>query len=183
MTLTLERLEEALAPDTPRDDAWKVDGLETASWAARKAASAASEIRAIDAWEAAEIDRVRAAAATERKRHQNDLEFFEGALGQYLAQLVREGRKTKTLDLPAGRVTLRALPPQLTLDEDRALAWARQTGQFVRTKESFDKSAFRKRAELVEGGMVVTPDGEVADWATWSEQPQAARFTPTEEDS
>lgn len=113
MTDGFERLDDtrdALEDDTahPTDandrDGWQLRDLDSATYASRKAAR---EIERVDAWEERQIELIRAAPVTERARERSTLEFFEGALAQYLAQLIRDGRKTKTLDLLHGKIAIR----------------------------------------------------------------------------
>ena len=190
-TLTLERLEQHLDTDNlehiqHQDEPWQISGMKEAAWAARKAKHAHDAIRTIDEWEEQEIARVRAAANIERAREQSTLEFFTGALAQYLSQLIESGeRSVKTLNLPSGKISIRARQPALALDDDAALAWAKANAPtVVRVKESLDKTGFKKRIELVDGGTVVDPEtGEVLDFCRWEPQTDSASFTPLEEDA
>lgn len=181
----LDRLEQHLdhTPEPDRSEPWSITGLKEAAWAARKAKAAHDSIAAISAWEEEEIARVRAAADVERQREQSTLDFFTGALAQYLAREIEAGRSTKTLTLPAGKVSIRARQPSLAIDDAPALEWARANApQVVRVKESLDRSAFKKAVQLADGGTVVTEDGEVLEFARWEPQADSASFTPASED-
>jgi phage host-nuclease inhibitor protein Gam len=186
---TFDRLtDHMLAADAPIDrEAWSIRDLDSAAWAARKLATARAEIDQITAWETREVERVRAAADSERKRHAGEVEFFEGHLGRYLAGLVADGRKTKTLSLPAGSVSLRARQPLVEVDEPAALAWARtEAPEVVKTRESIDKTALKKLISdaMLPGGLVADPGtGEILPFITWSAQSDGVTFTPTEEPS
>jgi phage host-nuclease inhibitor protein Gam len=173
------------SPDDARADreSWAIRDMDAAAWAARKLATARAEIAGITAWEEREVARVRAAADTERKRHASEVEFFEGHLGRYLAGLVADGRKTKTLSLPAGSVSLRARQPLVEVDEPAALEWARaEAPDVVKVRESIDKAALKKRLEFAPGGSAIDADtGEVLPFVTWQPQSDGITFTPTEE--
>jgi phage host-nuclease inhibitor protein Gam len=174
-----------LAADAPLDrEVWSIRDLDAAAWAARKLAAAHAEVAGIDAWLEREIARATAAADTERRRHQSEIEFFEGHLGRYLAGLVADGRKTKTLNLPAGSVSLRARQPLVEVDEPAALAWARvEAPDVVKVRESIDKAALKKRLEFAQGGYAVdTESGEVLPFVTWQPQTESITFTPAGEE-
>ena len=193
MITSLARITDALLHDADEQhrvdhdgrEAWSITDLDAASWAARKLATARAEIDQITAWEAREIDRVRQAAETERKRHESETAFFEGHLAQYLARLIADGRKTKTLSLPAGSIALRARQPLVEIDEHAALQWARTSlPEVVRVKESIDKPALKKALEFAAGGYAVDPaSGEVLPFITWQAQTDSISFTPAEEAS
>lgn len=184
-TTTLDRLTAALRPDDAPDtyqEGWRVDSTEKAAWASRKLRDAHARLAELDAWEQRELDRVKAAAQAERERLQPDVDWFTGQLGAYLHQLVAEGRKTKSLDLPGGRIAIRARQPQLEVDRDQLVAWAREAHpDLVQTTYTVPLPAFKKLAQLADGGQVVDPDtGEVLPWATWQQLPDSATFAPVE---
>lgn len=187
MSTVTERLDGMLDMQYEHDqetssEGWSIRTKDDAAWASRKAAKAATEITEISNWEAREIEKVRRAAETERARHQKTLEFFEGHLATFLLQEIREGRKTKSLELPGGRIQLRARQPKLEiLDEEKALEQLRGTDH-VQVKESVKKSTLKKALERTEDGKLVFKDtGEVIDWASFEEQPDSITFTPADE--
>jgi phage host-nuclease inhibitor protein Gam len=182
---TLDRLDDRMMADVaPIDrEAWAIRDLDAAAWAARKLAAARAEIDAITAWEAREVERVRAAAESERKRHASEVEFFEGHLGRFLMGLIADGRKTKSLDLPSGRVSIRARQPLVEVDEPAALEWAKnEAPDIIRVKAMIDKAILKKRLEFAQGGYAVDSEsGEVLPFVTWQPQPDGVTFTPSSE--
>lgn len=183
MNSITDRLEEQLlnddAPDTTVE--WRITDMDLASWASRKAAKAHQSIVAVDDWEAREIDRIRRVAEQERAREQRSLEFFTDHLGAYLATLIAEGRKVKSLELPGGKIALRSRPVALEVLDDDAIAWAQANGvpEVLRTKVSFDKKAFREATEMGPVGTVFLREtGEELPFARWSDPGQSASFTP-----
>jgi hypothetical protein len=183
VTDTLDRLNALSRPDGASDtpnEGWAVRDLDSASWAARKASEASAEIARIDAWEQREIDRARAAAATERKRHEESRTFFATALALYLNTLITQGRRTKSLNLPHGTIKFRARQPQLDLDDDAALAYAREhRTDWLRIRTDIDRSALKGGVILSDGGLVIdSGTGEVLPFARWSPQPDSPTFTP-----
>jgi hypothetical protein len=182
-----ERLDEALINhEAPEREGWTVDSQDSAAWASRKLAKAHAAVEAVSAWEAREIERIRAVAEAERNRYRGEIEFFEGHLGTYLVKLVAEGRKTKSLDLPGGRVQLRARQPKLEiLDEAKAITWLRENGysDAVRVKESVDKTAVKKALTKTQGFVLMAESGEIVEWASLEEQGDSMSFTPASEEA
>lgn len=180
---TAERLTAALrpadAPDEPREG-WHVTDIDTAGYASRKLHALHREVADIDAWQRRETERIQQVAAAERDRLQGSIDFFTSALAQYLYGLGLAGRKTKSLDLPGGRIMLRARQPSLEVDQEQLVAWALQNRpQLVVTKHTVPTPALRKSVELVDGGRVLDPEtGEVLPFATWTEQGDSASFAP-----
>lgn len=186
---TLDRLEAALLADGPDLDTdttaraeWHIRDNDEAAWASRRLRQAHAELAAIDAWEQREVERVKRAAQKERERAQPSVDFFTGHLAVYLQKLVNEGRRTKTLDLPGGRIAIRARQPALTVDNEAMVEWARQVHpELVVTSYKVPLPAFKKAVDLVEDGMVADPTtGEVLPFARWAEQSDSAHFTPAE---
>lgn len=185
MTDTLDHLEAQLrptdAPDQPTEG-WSITGLETADWASEKAAAARREIARYKAWGEAKKARIDAIVTAETKRFEEDALFFEGHLAVYLQAEIAAGRKTKSLGLSGGTIKLTARQPRVDVDDDALLAWAKESGRadLVRVKESVDKSALKKVAELAEDGVVVI-DGEIVPGASWEAQSDSVSFPVAEE--
>lgn len=165
-------------------ESWSITGMDEAAWASRKAATCEQSIAVIDAWEKREIARIKAVASKERDRFARDEEFFVGHLRRYLEHLIEEGRPTKSLELPGGKVALRTRQPLVDVgDEGRALRYAEKNGRasWLRVKTSLDKTAFKKDVELADGGKVVDPlTGEILTFARWEHQDDSVTFTPVE---
>lgn len=165
---------------------WMIDSMELASWAGRKITHARKEVAAIKAWRDEEIQRIKDAADIEMARHENEIAFFEGHLGAYLHRLIQEGRKTKTLNLPTGTVSIRARQPKLTLtDENRALEWATEHHQdAVVTKRSLNLTAFKKRVEIIDSGTVIdAATGELLDFVMIEPQADSVSFKPEDDNA
>ena len=193
MSFVTERLDAAIEQDVePRNrDTWSIETMDQAAWASRKLRDAHAEIDEIDAWQTREIDRIKNAATAERNRIQQSASFFENALAVYLNHLINEGRKTKSLDLPGGRMSIRARADKLEIDDEpKAVEWLKEHNHYdaVRVKESIDKRAL---LELIQrdGSSVVSPDtGEIVGWARLEPQAASVNFKPAsdnpdEEDS
>ena len=178
------QLEEINRPEA--NDAWEIRDMDAATWASRKAAAAAATIDDVGAWERREIERIKTVADAERGRAQSSLSFFTNHLGAYLGRLVHDGRKTKSLDLPGGRVALRNQPDKLDIADDAAIEWAQSTYDDehapLKTKVTLDRRAFRAEVDMIDGGRVVSKlTGEVLDFARWTEGGENVYFQPEAE--
>lgn len=165
-------------------EAWRIEDMDQAAWASRKAATCATGLDTIDAWEKREINRIKMVAQKNRNLYEKDQGFFLAHLRNYLERLVQEGRPTKSLDLPGGKVSLRTRQPLVDVgDEGKALEYAKNEGKdWIRIKEALDKTAFKKGVTLAEGGVVVDSEtGEVLPFARWEAQDESLSFSPVVE--
>lgn len=162
-------------------EGFTIENLDTASWASRKAHAAATAIADLEAWRKREIERINEVYETETGRLKDTLDFFTHALAIWLKKQVDEGRKTKSFDLPGGRIALRSTQPKIHVDNEAAmLEWARANAPgVIKVRESIDQRELRKAIDLVEGGVVITPDGEPVP-ARWEQLPDNASFKPAE---
>lgn len=161
---------------------WEIGDMDAAAWASRKAAAAAHAIVDINAWESREIARIKEAAQSERVRVERDLGFFTGHLGSFLSKLVNGGRKQKSLDLPGGRISIRAKQPKVEIIDEDAIAWAEANEpQVVRVKKELDRVPFKKMLDLLPGGVAVDRGtGEVLPFVRWEAQGDSVSFDPSE---
>jgi len=99
----------------------------------------------------------------------------------FLRSEIAAGRKTKSLELPGGTIKLTARQPKVDIEDEAFLEWAKKSGRtdLVRVKESPDKAAFKKAAQLAEDGVIVI-DGEVIPGAKWEAQDDSASFSVSE---
>ena len=131
-------------------DEFHVVDAKTASWVARKINEARGHQRRVKAW-----------AERELKRAKRREQFFLGRFGAELeawmrGELARSRRKTKSIDLPGGKLCLRTQRLTLAItDERRLIAWARQhLPSAVKTVESIAKTELNRH---------LADTGEVAD--------------------
>lgn len=162
------------------EDEWRITNLDVAGWASRKAAAFRKQEEEVKAWERREVDRIRAVAQAERARLSSEADFFEKHLFAFLRAEIANGRKQKSLTLPGGTVALRKRQPELTVDKDEFIAWAREANpDLVRVKEEVALTALKKALKLVEDGAAVMADsGEPVPGVTWAEQEDSGTFTP-----
>ena len=182
--LTNDDLDRALQSTYPTgdtdDEAWTIQCDDDAAWASRKIKSAMDELRQIEQWADRERDRINAVVARESVRSKRTIEFMSGHLRVWLATLLREGRRTKSLDLPGGRFSIRTVPARLQVnDEQRLLDWAKvHAPELVQTKETVDRQAMKGRL-FTEGTTVVdSVTGEVLDFAHVEPSRESHSFRP-----
>jgi len=187
MSFVTERLDAAIEQDVePRNrDTWSITTMDQAAWASRKLRAAHAELDEIDAWQTREIDRIKNAATAERNRIQSSASFFENALAVYLNGLINQGRKTKSLDLPGGRISIRTKADKLEIDDEtQALAWLKEheLTTAVRVKESIDKRGLLDAVTKDGSTLVIAGTGEIIPWARLEPQADSVIFKPAEDD-
>lgn len=184
MSSITERLDDALTStqDAPPREGWSIRSLDEANWASRKAAQARRSIATAKAWGQREIERINAIVDAEVSRFQDDADFFEHHLADFLAREIEGGRKTKSLELSGGTIKLTATQPKIEVDEQALILWAQNHGRLdlIRVREALDKAALRKQAQLVEDGVVII-DGEIVPDAKWLPQDDSASFKVAED--
>lgn len=171
------------AADTIRE-AFRIDTLAQADWAARKVAQARRRLAEAEDVAAAQIERINAWLAEQRQRCDRDTVFLTGLLERFHRERLADDPKAKTIDLPSGAVLVaRKQPDCWTFDDDQFVEWAR-TGYpdavRVRTSVEVDRTVAKKLP--VVDGQVVAPSGEVVPGVEVT--PGEVRFTvKTEVDS
>lgn len=178
---TYRAARELAAKDAHDYEPWRINDLSTATWASRKAATAARRLEQIKAWKQEEQERLDRVFDRMARDPQDTLEFMTDALADYLQREITAGNlgDKKSLPLMGGTIALRAATARPTVKDEAAfIKWAKDTRpDLIRTTEAVDKTALNKAATLAEDG-VVTIDGEIIDALTWEQEPDKASFTP-----
>jgi len=187
MSFVTERLDAAIEQDVePRNrDTWSIETMDQAAWASRKLRDAHAEIDEIDAWQTREIDRIKNAATAERNRIQQSASFFENALAVYLNHLISEGRKTKSLDLPGGKISIRSRADKLEIDDEaKAIAWLKEheLGAAIKVRESIDKRGLLDAITKDGSTLIISDTGEIIPWARLEPQAASVNFKPATEE-
>ena len=94
--------------EKPEGERFRVDDDGSASWALRRLAEAEAELASREAVAAAEIATVERWLEDASKQPERDREFFSALLVDYMARRHEADPKTKTISLPAGKLTARA---------------------------------------------------------------------------
>lgn len=169
------------APRNPlrAEDPWRINDLDGATWASRKAAAAERRLEQIKAWRKAEEARIAQVFDRMSAEPQNTLDFMTAALADYLQREITAGNlgDKKSLALMGGTIKLTAARKVPTVkDEEAFIAWARTTRpDLIRTTEAVDKNALNQAATLAEDG-IVTIDGEIIEALEWTAEPDKASF-------
>ena len=158
---------------------WRITDLGAATWASEKARAALNEIARVDAWEKAEIARIKEVADALRRPDRRTADYMLDRLGEYLTAERAAGRTTrKTLPLPGGTVKLTSRHPLVEVNTAAFVAWAeRSAPHLLRVKTEINKAELNRVATLADDG-VVTLDGEIVEGATWTAQPDSVTFAP-----
>jgi phage host-nuclease inhibitor protein Gam len=177
-----ERLEAENTTDT--NDPWQINDLDTAAWASRKLATLHKEAKEIQEWKQRETQRIENAAHPEETRLNKQIQFFESHLSDYLRRLIEDGRRTKSLQLPGGKVSIRARQPKLSIPyQDQLEQWAKRNApEIINTIEEINMSRLKARLEYANEGIVIDKTtGEILP-ITWYIDSDKATFTPENEE-
>lgn len=132
---------------------FRVHDRQTANWVVRKVVEARSYGEQIDQWAEAERRRARREGAFFLRR-------FEAELRAWLdSELANQGGKSKSINLPAGRVGIRRLSAKIeVLDQAAVLAWAQHhCPEAIKRVESIRKTPLNEHFQAT---------GEVPDGTT-----------------
>lgn len=182
--MTIEdRLNESLtgsydAHTAALEETWHIRTDDDAAWASRKAEDAHGHLDRINAWAERERARIDAIVERETKPHVRTIDTMTTHLQLWLQDLIRKGRKTKSVDLPGGRISIRTQPATVEVsDEGQFLAWAKENApELIRVKESVNLPNVKKRFE-VDGQTVIDPStGEVVPHVIVRPESERASF-------
>lgn len=178
---TYQAARQHAAKDAHDHEPWRIQDLAGATWASRKAATAARRLEQVKAWKREEEQRIAEVFDRMTRGPQETLDFMTAALADYLAREIEAGHlgDSKSLKLMGGTIALRAATARPSVKDEAAfIAWAKEARpDLIRTTEAVDKAALNKAATLAEDG-VVTIDGEIIDALTWEQEPDKASFNP-----
>lgn len=143
----MSELEEYLAEPEPEFDyaTFRVDSLSRASWAIKKLSVAQRRINEVKLEAMAEIDKVNDWAVHATKSARDDETFFTNALKGFMLR-ERESEGTKSIVLPDGEVTSRAIPAKAEVsDKELFFKYCHENGRelWIRTKEEPDLASLK----------------------------------------
>lgn len=142
-------------------EGFAVDSMEKAEWALKKIAEHKAECKRIADFANEQIAKIQAWAEEQAEAHENDVKFFEGLLMPFAAAEL-EGKKTKTLKMPSGKMSFKKATTY-ERDEKALLAFVKETGMvdFVKVEEKLNWNEMKKSCTVTEDGKLVTEDGEI----------------------
>lgn len=109
--------------------------------------------------------------ATVEASIEKDISYFESSLQAYFTTQQAEGftKKADTQEsyrLPSGKLVLKRQQPEFWRNDDELIPWLKDNSpEFIKTKESVDWQGL-KGTLLVDGGNMITEDGEVVPGIT-----------------
>jgi hypothetical protein len=164
MDLTDFLIEEA-APENFDPLTFVVNDDAQAAWAMRNLAKASRRIDAIEKQGNEEAERIERWVTYATKSHRETARYFRAALESYLLR-IRDEEDRKSLSLPDGDLTSRAIPAKAQVsDLGVFLKFCEETGrnQWVRIKKEADLSAMKDHVSF-DGDLVLDSEtGEVIE--------------------
>lgn len=153
-------------------EAFRVSNREQANWALRKIARIESARKECRELVEGEMEKLSAWLKKEEEGFDQERNFFECLLRDYMEEQRQQDPKIKSIKLPSGKVGLRKQQPEFQRDNSRLLPWLKANHpELVRVKEEPDWSAV-KAAAVVLGNILADPDtGEVIEGVKVIERP------------
>ena len=163
----MSELSEHLAeqPEGFIEEAWRIDGFETANWAMRKLKAAQERLDEINRQALDEAAKISDWANLVSKSPLRDKTYFENALIDYMIR-VRETTGEKSLVLPNGEVNSRAVAAKAQVsDKELFIKWATNNGRegWIRTKEEVNLEAMKDEVNLLGDHVIDKATGEVVE--------------------
>ena len=146
-------------PTGEEREAFRVDSLGKAVWAARKFRDVQILRREIATVVAAEVERAQAWGAARDESLSRDAAFFERLLGEY-ALKVRDqsGGRQKSVTTPYATIQTRPTGGGWEVDSDAAVSWAKTNRpELVQVAEKFLLSDAKRALAATDGGEVIDP--------------------------
>lgn len=155
-----KNLNDYLQPEEAKEG-FVIDSMEKAEWALKKIAEHKAECKRIADFANEQIAKIQAWADEQAEAHENDVKFFEGLLMPFAAAEL-EGKKTKTIKMPSGKMSFKKATTY-ERDEKALLVFVKETGMqdFVKVEEKLNWNEMKKSCTVTADGKLVTEDGEV----------------------
>lgn len=112
---------------------------------------------------------------------QGQIDWLSGVLERYVrAEYDRSAGKTRSIDLPHGKLQLRAQPETYTYDDGKILGWAKKRGatHLYRTQRVVlrpEVKKFVKTSGEIPDGVTIEPAGEPKFYIQFKEEDNGAR--------
>lgn len=152
---------------------FKIEDLNSANWAMRKIRAYKMQQEEVDALAKAETERIKTWQEKEKKKTENQVEFFESLLTEFLYDQRKSDEKYK-ISTPYGTVSTRKNQDKWNLKDEPLLAWLKENDRtdLIRTKE---EPALRdiKTAFIAVGVNAVDENGEIIPGIYIQDQPES----------
>lgn len=178
-----ENLDEFL--DLPFDEQepkpqFVIDNADRADWAIRKILKSQSKIDEAKAVAKQRIEQVKQWESGIIEEQERSIEFFQSMLKPYAEEQLAGG-KAKTLKLPSGNISFRAVPTEffsggekVKKDDPRLIDYVKSAApDFLKIEESVNWTDLKKTLTITASGQVVTEDGELLSFITAQELPDS----------
>ena len=161
-----EYLEEQIEPE----EGFKIDDLDKAEWAVRKIACYETSIKEAEELAKKRLRQIDTWLKGIKEDNERQIKFFEELLRPF-AEFKLEGSKKRSMKLPCGTLGFRKSQPKYERDEDKLLAWVKDSSpEHLVIKESVNWSSLKKSL-VTDNGKAITCDGEIVTGITVEEQP------------
>jgi hypothetical protein len=125
-------------------ESFKIDNLESATWAFRKLRAIAKKKAEIEIVALEEIARIEAWKESETKKYESNTEYFESLVSSYFIEERAKDNKFK-LSTPYGKVSTRKASKWVYEDEEVLKQYVKANNiDVIRTKEELDKTNLKK---------------------------------------
>ncbi|WP_077369685.1 host-nuclease inhibitor Gam family protein [Anaerosalibacter sp. Marseille-P3206] len=144
---------------------FKIQDVEQVNWAFRKIKAFQSEINQTNELADKELERIEIWRKKENETARNSIEFFQGLIIEYFAEMKKKDPKYK-ISTPYGKVSTRKQQPKWNYDDEKLVEWLEHyKPELVRVKKEINKTDFKK-AVKDEDGFIAIGDGKVASSET-----------------
>jgi phage host-nuclease inhibitor protein Gam len=148
-------------------DPWEITDLGAAEWAMRHVAECDTELAQLETMRAEWVDQIERWFGDASQPVRSRRAFFDAHLQAWaIDERERSGGKTKSIDLPSGRVSTREQKPRVVVfDEPAVVEWAETVGVVDEVAPAVRKvqvTALRAQVR-VDGQRLVLSSGEILD--------------------
>jgi len=177
----IESLDEFLDQGLPKDEqeGFVIDTTEKADWAIRKILRCQQKNDDVNQLAEMQINRIKQWQAQESEGNDRSVQYLTSLLEPYAKQQL--SGKGKTVKLPSGNVSFRAVSPGYFIAGEKAdgkniklLDYVRKSApEFLKVEESTDWSEFKNSLTVTSTGQIITVDGEILDFISAVEYPDS----------
>lgn len=154
---------------------FKINDLETASWAFRKIKENEEAIEKNEQFANNEKEKIDHWLNQENERYHQSVEYFEAILTEYYRELRQEDPKAR-LSTPYGKVTSRKRQPKYIFDDNKVLDYLEnEKPDLITVTKKYNKTEVKKILNLTDDYQPVDDNGEIVDFVLV--QPQEESIT------
>ncbi len=160
-----------MAPYECEKEHWVPDNDDSAEWCLKKISAYQEERREKEKFYKEQIAKLDAWLESATKPLDMNIEHFQNLLHLY-ADKKLEGQKKRTVSLPSGKFGFRKSQPEIARDETVLLPFCKKSyPDAIRTKETVDWAALKKRCTVTDKGVIDPTTGEILPGVTVTPRP------------